>query len=99
MKKRGIMLGLILLAATLPVFAQEVQPKTSLPTVSKWLGGAVWEPIQTKEKSMTGLQTGLAGIWWRNPEWVEALSLTAEQQKKMDEIFQQYRLKLVDLNA
>src|SRR5262245_38271 len=99
MKNKGIMLGLILLVVTIPALAQEVQPKTSLPTVNKWVGGATWEPVQTKAGSITGLQTGLPEIWWRNPQWVEALNLTAEQQKKMDEIVQQYRLKLIDLKA
>jgi Spy/CpxP family protein refolding chaperone len=39
------------------------------------------------------------GRWWKNPEMVEKLGLTADQQKKMDDIFQQHRLKLIDLNA
>jgi Spy/CpxP family protein refolding chaperone len=30
---------------------------------------------------------------------VQKLSLTADQQKRMDDIFQQNRLKLIDLNA
>jgi Spy/CpxP family protein refolding chaperone len=39
------------------------------------------------------------GRWWNNPEMVQKLSVTADQQKKMDEIFQQNRLRLIDLNA
>ena len=39
------------------------------------------------------------GRWWNNPEMVQKLSLTSEQQKKMDDILQQNRLRLVDLNA
>jgi Spy/CpxP family protein refolding chaperone len=39
------------------------------------------------------------GRWWNNPEMVQALSLTSDQQKKMDDIFQQNRLRLIDLNA
>src|ERR1035438_1713523 len=39
------------------------------------------------------------GRWWKNPEMVEKLGVTADQQKKMDDIFQQHRLKLIDLNA
>lgn len=46
-----------------------------------------------------GLQTGLPDRWWKNPATVQSLGLTADQQKKMDDIFQQYRLKLIDLNA
>jgi Spy/CpxP family protein refolding chaperone len=37
--------------------------------------------------------------WWKNPEMVEKLGLTTDQQKKMDDIFQQHRLKLIDLTA
>jgi len=39
------------------------------------------------------------GTWWNDTDNVTRLGLTKEQQKKMDEIFQQYRLKLIDLNA
>jgi hypothetical protein len=46
-----------------------------------------------------GLQTGLPDRWWRNTSTTQALGLTADQQKKMDDTFQQYRLKLIDLNA
>jgi len=39
------------------------------------------------------------GRWWNNPEMVEKLGVTADQKKKMEDIFQQHRLKLIDLNA
>jgi Spy/CpxP family protein refolding chaperone len=39
------------------------------------------------------------GRWWNNPEMVQKLSLNSDQQKKMDDIFQQNRLRLIDLNA
>jgi Spy/CpxP family protein refolding chaperone len=39
------------------------------------------------------------GKWWTRPEMAQKLGLTAEQIKKMDDTFQQYRLKLIDLNA
>ena len=39
------------------------------------------------------------GTWWRNPEMVQKLALNADQQKKIEDIFQQHRLKLVDLDA
>jgi Spy/CpxP family protein refolding chaperone len=39
------------------------------------------------------------GMWWKNPRIVERLTLTPEQTKKMDEIFQQSRLQLIDLHA
>jgi Spy/CpxP family protein refolding chaperone len=39
------------------------------------------------------------GMWWKNPEIVTKLSLTADQQTKMDDIFRQNRLQLVDVKA
>ncbi|MES1257973.1 MAG: periplasmic heavy metal sensor [Acidobacteriota bacterium] len=44
-------------------------------------------------------QAGPGGRWWNNPEMAQKLSLNSDQQKKMDDIFQQNRLKLIDLNA
>lgn len=39
------------------------------------------------------------GRWWTRPEMAQRLGLTVDQTKKMDDIFQQFRLKLIDLNA
>ena len=39
------------------------------------------------------------GTWWRNPDMVQKLALNADQQKKIEDVFQQQRLKLVDLDA
>jgi Spy/CpxP family protein refolding chaperone len=39
------------------------------------------------------------GRWWDNPQMAEKLGVTADQKKKMDDNFQQYRLKLIDLHA
>jgi len=42
---------------------------------------------------------GPRGRWWTNPDMAQKLSLTADQKKRMDDIFQQNRLRLIDLNA
>jgi Spy/CpxP family protein refolding chaperone len=39
------------------------------------------------------------GTWWKNPATVTALSLTADQQKKLDDIFLQSRIGLIHLHA
>jgi Spy/CpxP family protein refolding chaperone len=39
------------------------------------------------------------GRWWTRPEMAQKLGLTADQTKKMDDTLQQFRLKLIDLNA
>jgi Spy/CpxP family protein refolding chaperone len=46
-----------------------------------------------------GFRIAQAGIWWRSPMVVQRLSLTADQTKKMDGIFEQSRLQLIDLKA
>jgi periplasmic protein CpxP/Spy len=45
------------------------------------------------------LRAPAPGRWWHDPNLVQKLGLTPDQQKKMDDIFQQHRLKLIDLNA
>jgi Spy/CpxP family protein refolding chaperone len=42
---------------------------------------------------------GPPGRWWNNPQIVQQVGVTTEQQKKLDDIYQQYRLKLIDSNA
>ena len=45
------------------------------------------------------MMPGPGGKWWDNPELAKQINLTADQQKKMDEVFQQNRLRLIDLHA
>lgn len=42
---------------------------------------------------------GPPGRWWLDPALVQRLALTADQQKRIDGLFQQNRLKLIDLSA
>jgi len=42
---------------------------------------------------------GPPGKWWTDPGTVQRLALTAEQQEKIESLFQQSRLKLIDLSA
>ncbi len=42
---------------------------------------------------------GPSGRWWTRPEVAQRLGLTSDQTRRMDDIFQQHRLKLIDLNA
>ena len=46
-----------------------------------------------------GFRIGPPGMWWHNPDLIQKLTLTPDQQKRMDDIFQQSRLQLVDLKA
>lgn len=46
-----------------------------------------------------GFHIGPEGMWWKNPNVVQRLTLTPEQVKRMDGIFQTSRLQLIDLKA
>jgi Spy/CpxP family protein refolding chaperone len=46
-----------------------------------------------------GLRIGPPGIWWHNAHLIQKLTLTPDQQKKMDDILQQSKLQLIDLRA
>ena len=46
-----------------------------------------------------GFHIGPMGMWWKNPGVVQRIGLTPEQTKKMDEIFEQSRLDLIDKKA
>lgn len=56
-------------------------------------------PQRTRPPMERALHGGPPGRWWDNPEMAQKLNLTVDQQKRMDDIFQQNRLKLIDLNA
>jgi Spy/CpxP family protein refolding chaperone len=51
------------------------------------------------DRPMGALRPGPQGRWWGNPELAQKLGITADQAKKMDDILQQHRLRLVDLRA
>lgn len=46
-----------------------------------------------------GMRIAPPGMWWKNPDLAQKISLSADQQKRMDDIFQQSRLQLIDLKA
>lgn len=70
-------------------------------------GGPPMGPGQHEGRMMGGRDEGMrsafrigpAGIWWHNPDLVQKLTLTPDQQKRMDDILQQSRLQLIDLRA
>jgi Spy/CpxP family protein refolding chaperone len=55
------------------------------------------QPMRPQQRGM--FPGAPPGKWWHNPPMVQRLALTPEQQKKMDDVFQQSRLRLIDLNA
>ena len=46
-----------------------------------------------------GMGIALHGAWWKNPNMVSQLGLSADQQKHLDDILLQSRLQLIQLKA
>ena len=44
-------------------------------------------------------RAGGPGRWWDNPNVASQVGITDDQKKKMDDIFQQHKLQLIDLKA
>jgi Spy/CpxP family protein refolding chaperone len=65
-------------------------PRGPMPDMSREYHGGDMHP---------GARIVPPGTWWRNPDMITALTLTADQQKKMDDILLQSRIELVRLKA
>lgn len=69
-------------------------------SVLAWGQGPLPAPMQHRGGPMAeGPRQGPGGKWWDNPEMVRQLGISADQQKRMDDAWQQSRLKLIDLSA
>jgi protein CpxP len=57
-------------------------------------------PMEGRRPPMErAFRLGPHGRWWNNPEFVQKLGLTADQQKRMETVFEQNRPTLLDLSA
>lgn len=89
----GIALTLpFLLAAQQPVFSHDSDIAQGPPPMPPNGPG---RPPMTDH----GFHGGPPGRWWMDPGLVQRLGLTPDQQKRIDAVFQQNRLKLIDLSA
>jgi periplasmic protein CpxP/Spy len=100
-----------LLLGGLPLMAQELATNAPpLPRLAPMqgpdagggmgAGGVEGGPMAPHRPPMErAFRMGPRGRWWDNPEIAQKLGLSADQQKKMDDIFLQSRLKLIDQHA
>jgi len=56
-------------------------------------------PMERAFQGRGGMGREGMGRWWDNPQVAKDLNLATDQKQKMDDIFQQSRLKLIDLHA
>ena len=56
-------------------------------------------PVPPQSATVGGGAGVLSGRWWYRAGLAKRLELTADQQKKMDDIYLQSRLKIIDLTA
>src|SRR5271156_1607211 len=74
---------------------QETAPPPNGPS-----DGAGGPPTEGRRPPMErAFHMGPRGRWWNNPDFVKKLSLTPDQQKKMEAVFEQSRPNLMDLSA
>jgi Spy/CpxP family protein refolding chaperone len=107
LKKRAIhsAAAAALLLCGLPLMAQETAMNAPPPPPMAMQGpgmdgGADNGPMAPHRPPMEhAFRMGPRGRWWNNPEIAQKVGLSADQQKKMDDIFQQSRLKLIDEHA
>jgi Spy/CpxP family protein refolding chaperone len=93
-----------LLLSGLPLIGQELAtnaPPPFAPIQGPDMGGGMDRgPMAPHRPPMErAFRMGPRGRWWNNPEVAQKLGLSADQQKKMDDIFLQSRLKLIDQHA
>ena len=94
-------LSLVLFAALSGSFVIVQQPDGGTPPAGPGQHGPRLDQNRGGwgEGMRPGFHIGPPGMWWHNPDLVQKLALTPDQQKRMDDILQQSRLQLVDLRA
>jgi Spy/CpxP family protein refolding chaperone len=93
-------LSLVLFATLSGAFVIAQQPDGAPPMGPGQLQGKMDQARGGWGESMhSGFRIGPPGMWWHNPDLIQKLTLTPDQQKRMDDILQQSRLQLIDLRA
>ena len=97
---RALSYALFALLAAPVAFAQQGPPTPPSPGGAP--GGSPRGSMMMKHGTPErggGMGIVPPGTWWKNPATVTALTLTADQQKKLDDIFLQSRISLIHLHA
>ena len=86
----------------LPVFLLVLSPVLQSQGMPPNMANRGWPPgppfAQGQGTFAKGLEVGPPGRWWDNPRMAQELSLTIDQQKRMDAVFVQSRVKLTQVD-
>ena len=93
MKRTGFLTIAMLLLTGIPALAQSVSKD------GKDLLNQDLLKKQAMNAKVTSSLANLSGTWWRTPLYAKAFDLTADQQKRMDDVFQESRVRLIALDA
>jgi Spy/CpxP family protein refolding chaperone len=74
-------------------------PRADGPPPSDMGGGRHMRNRGMGDTGPSPVRLGPPGRWWDDPSFAEKIGITADQKKKMDDIFTANRLKLIDLVA
>ena len=99
-RNRALSYALFALTAAPIAFAQQGPPMPPTPNgvPEPPSRGAMMMKRGPQERG-GGMGIVPPGTWWKNPATVTALTLTADQQKKLDDLFLQSRISLIHLHA
>ena len=92
----GRFAGVLLLGAVLGGSAAAQYPPPQTPPVPGQMrpfGG------QRYGMGMSGLHILPPGLWWKDPDLVQRLDLTPDQQKRLDDTFSQNKVTLTGIHA
>jgi Spy/CpxP family protein refolding chaperone len=83
MKRTAVFILMTLTLAIVPAMGQEISKNS----------------VFSNKKIDPKLVLRISNTWWRDSAYVKVFNLTADQQKKMDDVFQEFRVRLIPLNA
>ena len=92
MKRIRLLTIAMLLLTGIPALAQSIS-KDGKALVNRDLAK------QVMNAKVASSLASLSGTWWRTPLYAKAFDLTADQQKRMDDVFQDSRVRLITLDA
>ena len=99
-RNRALSLVCFILLASPLAFTQQAPPPAATPAPAPQ-HGAHNDGRSPMRGGPEGGGMGIVppGTWWKNPATITSLTLTADQQKKLDDTFLQSRISLIHLHA